>query len=142
MFSTNFRVRLQLAELFNGLKTMLSWALILSPNPPNPTPHNSQTATPPKQKPPTVNRASIKRSFLNESIQVSGPQTLTKQRHKAGMERGGAGCQGQDSNNHTGLDGRANPRFRSGGAHPTPLPGKHQQTQHERNLGVRYLLLR
>ena len=43
----------------------------------------------------------IKRASLYED-QVSGPQTLTKQKHKAGVERGGAGCQGQERNNHKG----------------------------------------
>jgi hypothetical protein len=41
----------------------------------------------------------IKRASLCEN-QVSGPQTLTKHKHKAGVGRGGAGYQGQERNNH------------------------------------------
>ncbi|XP_063641304.1 uncharacterized protein LOC745762 isoform X1 [Pan troglodytes] len=44
----------------------------------------------------------IKTASLCED-QVSGPQTLTKQKHKAGVGRGGAGCQGQERNNQKGL---------------------------------------
>lgn len=43
----------------------------------------------------------INRACLCED-QVSSPQTLTKLKHKAGVERGGAGCQGQKRNNHKG----------------------------------------
>lgn len=56
----------------------------------------------PKQKTPNSKRSThIKRASLCEN-QVSGPQTLTKQKHKAGVEGGGVGRQGQERNNHKG----------------------------------------
>lgn len=56
----------------------------------------------PKTKAPHSKQSThIKRASLCED-QVSGPQTLTKQKHKAGVEGGGAGRQGQERNNHKG----------------------------------------
>lgn len=103
VFSTNFRVRLQLAALFNGLKNdaFLGSHFISSS-------HGPRTIL--QQRLPQTKASHSKQSKhvkkKNDAIwghQVSGPQTLTKHRHKAGMKRGGAGCRGQESNNQHGF---------------------------------------
>lgn len=134
VFSTNFRVRLQLAAQFNGLKRcFLGFSFYLQPSP---LAHASQPETPPNKSIPQQTEQSHKKELTKWEHQVSGPQTLTKLKHKAGIERGGAGCRGQESNNHTGSDkSKASERWSS----PHATPGETPADTALRNLGAHHI---